>query len=466
MTDFAALYAERLTTPEAAAALIPSGAKVAMALGVGQPPALLKALADRAEARQVGDVNLYYLLSTAIAGETVMRYELTDRIRPYSLFHGAIERKLEARGREEGRRAVWFVPTGFQQTPRVLTQEIGVDTLLATVSPMDAEGYFSLGTNTDYALAVSKTAQRVIMDAEGYFSLGTNTDYALAVSKTAQRVILEVNPHMPRVFGDCRVHVSQVAAVVEHSAPLLEAGKAPQQLQDVAIGALIAGMVEDGSTLQMGIGALPDAVCAALHDHRDLGIHTEMLTPGLVELMQAGVATNARKTLHPGKTVFTFSMGNRSTYEFLHENPAFEARPVDYVNDPAVIARNAKMISVNATLQVDLFGACCSEYLNGRQYTAAGGQLDFVRGAAASEGGKSIIACHSTAAKGTASRIVARLDGPVTTPRNDIHYVVTEHGAVNLKGLTDDARARALIGLAAPEFREGLEREARAMGLI
>lgn len=439
MTDFAALYAERLTTPEAAAALIPSGAKVAMALGVGQPPALLKALADWAEARQVGDVNLYYLLSTAIAGETVMRYELTDRIRPHSLFHGAIERKLEARAIEEGRRAVWFVPTGFQQTPRVLTREIGVDTLLATVSPMDAEGYFSLGTNTDYALAVSKTAERVI---------------------------LEVNPHMPRVFGDCRVHVSQVAALVEHSAPLLEAGKAPQQPQDLAIGALIAGLVEDGATLQMGIGALPDAVCAALHDHRDLGIHTEMLTPGLVELMKAGVATNARKTLHPGKTVFTFSMGDRSTYEFLHENPALEAHPVDYVNDPAVIARNDRMISVNATLQIDLFGACCSEHLNGRQYTAAGGQLDFVRGAAASQGGKSIIACHSTAAKGTASRIVARLDGPVTTPRNDIHYVVTEHGAANLKGLTDDARARALIGLAAPEFRKGLEEDAKAMGLL
>lgn len=439
MTDFAALYAERLTTPEAAAALIPSGARAAMALGVGQPPALLKALADRAEARQVGDLNLYYLLSTAIAGETVLRYDLTDRIRPHSLFHGAIERKLEARAAEEGRRAVWFVPTGFQQAPRLLTREIGVDTLLATVSPMDAEGYFSFGTNTDYALAVSKTAERVI---------------------------LEVNPHMPRVFGDCRVHVSRVTALVEHAAPLLEAGRAPQQPQDVAIGGVIAGLIENGSTLQMGIGALPDAVCAALHDHVDLGIHTELLTPGLVELMRAGVVTNASKSLHRGKTVFTFAMGDRSTYDFLHENPAVEAYPVDYVNDPAVIARNAKMVSVNATLQIDLFGACCSEHLNGRQYTAAGGQLDFVRGATASQGGKSIIACHSTAAKGAASRVVARLDGPVTTPRNDIHYVVTEHGAVNLKGLTDDARARALIGLAAPEFRQGLEREARAMGLI
>ncbi len=439
MTDHAAQYAQRLMTPAEAAGLIPSGARVAMGLGVAQPPALLKALADRAEANAVGDVNIYYLLSTAIAGETVLRYELTDRLRPHSLFHGAIERKLEARGIEEGRQGVWFIPTSFQQAPHVLTREIGVDTLLATVSPMDADGFFSFGTNIDYALAASKTAQRVI---------------------------LEVNPHMPRVFGDCRVHVSQVTALVEHAAPLLEAGKAPQQPQDVAIGSIIAGLIENGSTLQMGIGALPDAVCAALHDHVDLGAHTELLTPGLVELMRAGVVTNARKTLHPGKTVFTFAMGDRSTYEFLHENPMLEARPVDYVNDPAVIARNNKMVSVNATLQIDLFGACCSEYLNGRQYTAAGGQLDFVRGASASEGGQSIIACHSTAAKGTASRIVARLDGPVTTPRNDTQIVVTEHGWVNLRGLTVDQRARALIGLAAPQFRDGLETEARVMGLI
>ncbi|MGH7026578.1 acetyl-CoA hydrolase/transferase family protein [Brevundimonas sp.] len=438
-TPFGAKYAERLMSPAAAAALIPSRARVAMALGVAQPPALLKALADRAEAGEVDDINIYYLLSTAIAGETVLRYELTDRLRPHSLFHGAIERKLEARGIEEGRQAVWFVPTGFQQTPHVLTREIGVDTLLATVSPMDADGCFSFGTNTDYALAASRTAKRVI---------------------------LEVNPHMPRVFGDCTVHVSQVTALVEHAAPLLEAGKAPQQPQDVVIGGIIADLIENGSTLQMGIGALPDAVCAALHDHVDLGIHTELLTPGLVELMRAGVVTNAKKTLHPGKTVFTFAMGDRATYDFLNENPALEARPVDYVNDPAVIARNDRMVSVNATLQIDLFGACCSEYLNGRQYTASGGQLDFVRGASASEGGQSIIACHSTAAKGTVSRIVARLDGPVTTPRNDTQIVVTEHGWVNLRGLTVDQRARALIGLAAPQFREGLERDARAMGLI
>ena len=438
--DHAALYAERLKTPDQAAALIRSGARIAMGLGVSQPPALLKALAQRAERGEVEDLNLYYLLSTAIAGDTVLRYELMDRIRPWSLFHSAVERRLEQRAFEEGRpNPVQFIPTGFQQSPRLLCDEVGVDALVCTVSPMDDDGFFSFGTNTDYAKPVSETARTIVV---------------------------EVNPHMPRVFGDCTVHVSRVAGIVEHAAPLLVTPRAEPQSADLAIGRIIADLVEDGATLQMGIGALPNAVCDALKDHRDLGVHTEMLTPGLVELMQAGVANHARKTLHPGVGVFAFSMGDQNTYDFLHENRGLEARPVSYVNDPAVIARNARMVSVNATLQIDLSGACCSEFLNGRQFTASGGQLDFVRGAYGSDGGKSIIACHATAARGTCSRIVARLDGPVTTPRNDVHIVVTEHGWTNLKGKSTSERARALIALAAPEFRNGLTAEARRQGLI
>lgn len=436
----ASLYAERLKTAVEAAALIPSGARVAMGLGVSQPPAILGALADRAGRGEVEGINLYYLLSTAIAGDTVLRWEVLDRIRPHSLFHGAIERALEARAIAEGApNPVHFVANGFQQVPRLLCDEIKVDTLVCTVSPMDEDGFFSFGTNTDYNLPVSRTARRVIV---------------------------EVNPHMPRVFGDCTIHVSNVTAVVEHAAALPEIGKAALLPQDRAIGATIAGLIEDGGTLQMGIGALPNAVCEALKDHRDLGVHTEMLTPGLVELMQSGVVTNARKTLHPGKSVFAFSMGDRATYDFIDGNRELEAHPVDYVNDPHVIARNERMVSVNATLQIDLTGACCSEYLNGRQFTASGGQLDFVRGAYASRGGRSIIACHSTAAKGTVSRIVPRLEGPVTTPRSDVHIIVTEHGWANLKGLTNEERARVLIGLAEPRFREDLEIAARAARLL
>lgn len=440
MTDHARLYADRRMTAAEAAALIPSGAKIVMALGVGQPPALLAALAARAEAGEVDGLRLYYLLSTAIAGETVLRYALMDRIRPCSLFHSAIERRLEAQAAADGRPpVVEIIPTGFQQAPRLLTEEIGVDTVIATVSPMDADGFFSFGTNIDYAQPVAQAARRVI---------------------------LEVNPHMPRVGGQSTVHVSQVAAVVEHAAPLLQVPKAAAQPADAVIGGLIAELVEDGATLQMGIGALPDAVCAALHDRKDLGIHTEMLTPGLVELMRAGVVTNARKTLHPDKTIFTFCMGDESTYAYLHENPAVEAYPVSYVNDVAVIARNDRMVSVNATLEIDLNGACCSEHLGGRQFTGSGGQLDFVRGAWASKGGKSIIACHATAKGGTLSRIVPCLSGPVTTPRNDVHFVVTEFGVTNLKGLSVSERARALIGLAHPDFRDDLTVAARDQGLI
>jgi len=440
MTDHDALYAQRLKTADEAADLIASGAKIAMGLGVSQPPALLQAIADRAEAGRVDDLKLYYLLSTAIAGETVLRYDLMDRIHPYSLFHSAIERRLEAQAAAEGKTGVvQFVATSFQRTPHLLCHDIDVDVLIATVSPMDADGFFSFGTNTDYGQPVSKTARQII---------------------------LEVNLHMPRVFGDCTVHVSQVTALVEHAAPLLAVGRAAQQPADVVIGGLIAGLIEDGAILQMGIGALPDAVCAALHDHRDLGMHTEMLTPGLVELMRAGVINNARKTLLPGKGVFSFCMGDQATYDYLHENRALEAHPVSWVNDPGVIAQNDRMVSVNATLQIDLNGACCSEYLNGRQFTGSGGQLDFVRGASAAHQGKSIIACHATAAKGTASRIVARLDGPVTTPRNDVQYVVTEYGWVNLRGLSVAERARALISLAHPDFREGLEAAAVEQGLI
>lgn len=439
MTDFAAQYAAKLVTAEVAVKSINSGAKVAMGLGISQPPALLKALADRAEARDIADVNIYYLLSVKTAGDTVLRYELTDRLRPYSLFHGAIERKLDQQGREEGRQGVWFIPTSFQQAPDVLVNQVKVDTLVTTVSPMDEDGYFSFGVNVDYAVPVARSGARLI---------------------------LEVNENFPRVGGDTRVHISEVTALVENHVPLIEAGKAPMTPNDEIIGGIIAGMIEDGSTLQMGIGALPDAVCAALFDRKNLGVHTELMTPGLLALIKAGVINNSCKNIHKGKSVFTFAMGTKGDYDFINGNDAFEAYGVDYVNDPTVIAQNDKVVSVNATLQIDLFGAACSEYLNGRQFTASGGQLDFVRGASRSKGGKSIIACHSTAAKGTVSRIVAKLDGPVTTPRNDVQWVVTEHGAVNLRGLADDERARALISLAAPEFRDALMVQAREMGLI
>lgn len=424
-------YQAKLMSAEAAVGLIPSGARIAMGLGVAQPPAVLLALAERAQVGEISDVRIYYLLSTSIAGNTVLRYELRDRLRPISLFHSGIERALDVRAAADGTYPVDVMPTSFSQAPRLLSQHVDCDTLVTTVSPMDADGNFSFGTNTDYALAVSKSARRVIV---------------------------EVNTHMPRVQGNCTVHVSNVGAIVENNVPLVQIPAVPIRPEDAAIGAIIASMINDGDCLQMGIGALPDAVCAALHGHRDLGIHTELMTPGLAGLMRAGVVTNRRKTIHVGRTVFTFAMGDTALYKFLNDNPALEAHPVDYVNDPAVIAQNANIVSVNATLQVDLQGACNSEFMADRQYSAAGGQLDFVRGAVASAGGRSFIACHSTAARGTVSRIVPWLDGPVTTPRNDTNIIVTEYGAADMKGLTVAERARALIAIAHPDFREDLER--------
>jgi itaconate CoA-transferase len=228
----------------------------------------------------------------------------------------------------------------------------------------------------------------------------------------------------------------------------------------------VASLVDDRACVQIGVGGLPQAVCEELRDRADLGIHSEVFTPALADLVRRGVVTGRYKTLNRGKAVFTFAMGDRDTYQFMNDNIALESYPVDYVNDPAVIAQNDDVISVNSTVEMDLTGACNSEHVNGHQFSGAGGQLDFVRGAYASRGGKSVIAFASTTRGGTISKIVPRLSGPVTTPRNDIHYVATEYGLVNLKALSSTERAAALIGLAHPDYRGWLSDNAQRMHLI
>ncbi|MDP1739213.1 MAG: acetyl-CoA hydrolase/transferase C-terminal domain-containing protein [Caulobacter sp.] len=425
-------------TATQAAARLESGWRVAMGMALAEPPAILAAIAARAEADEIDEIKLFYFHSTPHAGASVLRYELMDRIRPHCFFMGPIERMLLERGEKEGKRTVAFVPGAFSQAPRLMTDPAPIDAYVATVSPMDRHGYFSLGTSNDYGSAVARSARQVIV---------------------------EVNRHMPRVRGGM-IHISEVDGVVENDLPLFEYPNRPPAPEDAAIGRIVAGLVDDGSCLQMGIGALPDEICAALSHHRDLGVHTELLTPGIVDLMKSGAVNNRRKTTDPGQTIFTFALGEKALYDFIDDNAAVESRPVTYVNDPAVIARNDRVLSVNATLQIDLSGACNSEHLAGRQFSAAGGQLDFVRGAYASKGGRSIIACHSTAKEGTVSRITTRLDGPVTTPRNDTHIVVTEFGHADLKGLSVGERARALIGLAHPRFRDELTVAARAQGSL
>jgi itaconate CoA-transferase len=439
--DIASLYQSKLTMPNQAVASIPSGSKLSMGMAMAEPPALLKALADRAEAGGIEDLKVYYFEATKIAGGTILRYELNDRIHPYCMFIAAAERALIKRGVEDGgRKIVNYVPNNFHQTPRLLIDEIGIDSFVCTVSSMDRHGYFSFGTGNDYSTKVARAAKRLIV---------------------------EVNENMPRVHGDgAELHVSAVDAIVENNVPLLELPIRAPAPEDAVIGRTIAGLVPDGACLQMGVGALPNIVCAALKDRNDLGIHTEALNPGLVDLIRAGVVTNRRKAIDRGKTVFTFAMGQKAMYDFLNDNPAVESAPVDYVNDPRIIAQNDNVISINATIEIDLTGACNSEHMLGHQYSASGGQLDFVRGAYASKGGKSIIAATSTAAHGKISRIVPRLEGPVTTPRIDTHYIVTEFGSANLKGLSSTERAHALIGLAHPQFRDELTAAAKKLNLI
>jgi itaconate CoA-transferase len=357
------------------------------------------------------------------------------------MFISAVERALIKRGMADGGlKVINYVSTNFSQASRVLTEHIGIDTFLVTVSPMDRHGYFTFGTGNDYS---SK------------------------VARAARHLIVEVNEHMPRVYGSlAALHVSEVEAIVENHLPLLELPVRKTGPEDETIGKMINEMVPDGACLQMGVGALPDLVCSHLRDRKDLGIHTEALCPGMIDLIEAGVVTNRLKRLDPGKTVFTFAMGQKAMYEFLNDNPSVESHPVDYVNNPNVIAQNDNFVSINAALQIDLTGSVNAEHLLGHQFSATGGQLDFVRGAYASRGGKSIIACHSTAAKGKASRIVAHLEGPVTTPRMDTHIVMTEFGWVDLKGKSSTERAKVLIALAHPEFRDRLTGAAKEMHLI
>ena len=426
-------YRSKLVSAEAAVAAVPAGANVAMGMAVAEPPALLAALAKRVEDRSLDDLRLWYFHSLDHAAQTVLRYELLDRVRPHCMFLSPVERSLIERAQAAGDRPpIEFVPTAFSEAPRLLTERVQVDTFLVTVSPMDRHGWFTFGTGNDYGSTVARSAKFLIV---------------------------EVNPNMPRVFGDSLLHVSEVDAIVENETALSEIEVRTPAPEDAVIARTVAGMIDDGSCLQMGIGSLPNAVCAMLADHRDLGIHSELMTPGLAGLIRSGAVTNRRKATYPGRSVFTFAMGDRAFYDFLDDNPSFHSAPVQVVNDPRHISKNDNVVSVNATLQVDLSGACNSEHVMGKQYSGSGGQLDFVRGAFASAGGKSIICCPSTAKGGTVSRIVSRLNGPVTTPRNDTHIVVTEFGWTDMKGKTLRERAAALVGIAHPAFRNELARD-------
>ncbi|MEE2879720.1 MAG: acetyl-CoA hydrolase/transferase C-terminal domain-containing protein [Pseudomonadota bacterium] len=437
--DSAAIYRGKLRSPQDAVADIASGENISMGMALGEPPALLDALSARLDREELSGLKLWYFHSMPDAAQTILRYDQMDKLTPHCMFMGPTERALVKAGEAEGRKVINFVPVAFSNAPELLSRDVDLDTFVTVVSPMDRHGYFSFGTNNDYA----STAARA-----------------------ARRTIVEVNRHMPRVFGDSMIHVSEVDCIVEHDRPLFEAPERTPTPEEERIGDIVAQMIPDGACLQMGIGALPSVVCSRLHGHRDLGIHTELLSPGLVDLIDRGAVTNRMKKTFPGLTVFTFALGNKPMYELLHDNPSIVSHPVNIVNDPRHIAKNPNVVSVNATLEIDLTGACNSESLGRRQYSGSGGQLDFVRGARHSRNGRSIIAARSTAQDGKVSRIVPALTGAVTTPRNDVDTIVTEYGAAQLIGLSSEDRARALIAIAHPDHRAALTDQAKTLNLI
>lgn len=299
-------------------------------------------------------------------------------------------------------------------------------------------------------------------DKHGFVSLGLSVTYEQEMIENAGLCILEVNPNIPRTLGDTAVHISQVNYFVENSIPMPELPVVPSSEKDLTIGGYIAELVEDGSTIQLGIGGIPNAVAQGLMTKKDLGIHTEMFTDGMVDLFYAGAVNNKKKSLHPGKMVATFALGSKKLYDFIDDNPCVQLLRGSYTNDPYVIGRNSKMVSINTTLEMDLTGQCCSESIGAMQFSGTGGQADTAIGAQLSPGGKSIIALYSTAKSDTISKIVPTLTpgAAVSLQRNDVDYVVTEYGVAEMRGTSVRERVKRLIGIAHPAFRAQLQEEA------
>jgi 4-hydroxybutyrate CoA-transferase len=407
---------------------VKSGDRVVIGHAAGASDTLIHAMVARAP--QLRNVEVSHMV--ALNDCPYCRPEYEQSFRFNGLYISGPTREAVAEGRGD------FTPIFFSQIPRLMGDaSFPIDAFLLAVSPPDEQG-------------------RV--------SLGVSFDYALQAIRSAKMTIVTVTPHMPYVYGgQALVDVRDIARFVFADEPLHEL--LPPKIGPIeqAIGANIAALVPDGACLQLGIGAIPDAVLNMLGDKKDLGVHSEMVSDGAMVLVEKGVINGARKTLHPGKIVITFAMGSAAFYKWLDHNPMVEGYPVEYVNDPRVAGQNDNLISINSALSVDLLGQIAADALGTKQFSAVGGQLDFVRAARFSKGGFNVIALPSTAMKGKVSRICATFDPgqAVTTTRYDVDYVVTEHGAAYLWGKTNAKRAEALISIAAPEFREQLAREAR-----
>jgi 4-hydroxybutyrate CoA-transferase len=431
--NWAESYRGRVTTAAEALKIVRSGDHVWVHSGCSTPEELVGAMVARAS--ELEGVKVSHLLT--LGGADYVQPQYARSFRHRALFAGANVRQALAEGRAD------FVPAHLSEIPRLVESgALPVDVALVHVSPPDEHGFCSFGVGVECTKAAAEKARTVI---------------AL------------VNRRMPRSLGDSFIHASRLAHVVEADRAVLELPRAEGVGETAqAIGAHVAELIEDGATLQMGIGEIPDAVLLNLGGKHDLGIHTEMFSDGVVALFEQGVITNAAKTIHRGKIIASFVLGSRKTFDFLDNNPFVEFHPSDYVNDPFVISRNDKMVAINSALSVDLTGQVCADSLGCQIYSGFGGQLDFIRGAARSRGGKPIIALPSKAKGGRISRIVDTLtegSGVVTT-RADVHDVVTEHGVAHLFGKSLRERAAALIAIADPAFRPELEEAARRRKLM
>jgi acyl-CoA hydrolase/GNAT superfamily N-acetyltransferase len=428
------IYSSKMVTASEAVAHIKRGQRVFIGSGAAEPQALVAALADRGA--DLADNQLIHIRSLGIAPYTESKF--SDKFRYNTFFIGDSVRSAVADGMAD------YTPIFLSEVPALFRSgKAPIDVALIQVTPPDAHGYCSYGVSVD----IVKSA-----------------------AESARMVFAEVNPQMPRTLGDSFIHVNKLNLLIENDTPILELeGHTPDETAR-RVGHHIAELVEDGSTLQMGIGTIPDSVLYELTDRKNLGVHSEMFSDGIKQLIEKGVVTGSRKTIHRGKVVASFALGSRKLYEFIHDNPMFEFYPNEYSNDPFVIAQNAKMVAINSALEVDLSGQVCSDSLGQYFYSGIGGQVDFIRGAARSQGGKPIIALPSTVwVDGKReSRITSMLKpgAGVVTSRGDVHYVVTEYGSVDLHGLSIRERALALIHIAHPDFREDLMREARDRHLV
>src|SRR5215207_5802230 len=424
VTDMAAFVC-----PEEALSHIQSGQRIFMHGAAATPQVLLTALVERARALE--DVEIVHMHADGPAPHVAP--DMQGHIRHRALFIGPNVRQAVNEGRAD------FVPIFLSDIPNLFTSgQLPLDVALVHLSPPDRHGFCSLGTSVDTARAAVESARLVIA---------------------------QINPRMPRTLGNSFLKLDQIDYAVEIDQPLLTHEAGPITETERRIGSYVADMVEDGATLQLGIGGIPNAALAAMHHKRDLGVHTEMFSDGLLDLVEAGVVTGASKTLHVGKIVTTFLMGSQHLYEWVHDNPMIEMHPVDYTNNTSIIRRNTRMTAINSAIEVDLTGQVCAESMGTRLFSGVGGQMDFMRGAALSAGGKPIIALPSTARNGTVSRIVPTLaeGAGVTTTRAHVHYIVPEHGVAYLHGKCIRERAQALIAIADPAFRSQLYSDARRL---